>query len=95
MAGAEWLSQGTTDWPAVAGMAVGTLAGAALPGVPLLFLAGTAGFVGSAILAVFVTLMVAKVRAAENRKPLLLSTVQTVLVLLVGVLTGYGAALLL
>lgn len=88
MGGAEMLSEDATDWPAIGAMAIGTLAGAGLPAIPLLF-GGEWWAVG--LIAFALSLVVGEVRHRALGKSWWLCEVQTLAVLIVGGLVGYGA----
>ena len=94
MAGAEMLSEDTAAWTSVTAMGVGTLLGAALPAAPLLLLAGAAGWIAVACTSVAIGCLVGIVRSRVTRRRPLLSIVQTLAVLGIGGLVGYGAGLL-
>lgn len=89
MANAELASEEKTDWPAVGGMAVGTLAGGALPVVPLLLLGGALGWVAVVAVAVAIALIVGRVRCQVNHRPVWNNELTT----LAGLAIGFGLGL--
>ena len=91
MAGAELLSEDSTDWSAIGAMAAGTLLGSALPAVPLLALKGSAAWIAVLVVAVVIGLLVALVRAEITHRSIPKAAAQTLGILTLGGLVGYGA----
>ena len=94
MAGAEMLSEDKTDWSSIVAMGLGTLLGAAIPALPLVALAGAVAWIAVACTSVAIGLLVGVVRSRVTRRAPLISIVQTLAVLGIGGLVGYGAGLL-
>lgn len=88
MAGAEWLAEGETEWPAVGMMAAGTLVGSALPAIPL-FLG--AGWWAVALVALGLSIVVGEVRHRMTGRNWWVCQAQTLGILVLGGLLGYGA----
>ena len=91
MAGGEWLSEGRTDWSAVAAMATGSFLGAALPALPLLLVSGTAAMVVVIIVSLLVAGIVGEVRARATDQSRLSAIGRSLLVLVGGGVVGYAA----
>ena len=94
MGGAEMLSEDKTDWGSIVAMGLGTLLGAAVPALPLLALAGSVAWIAVACTSVAIGCLVGIVRSRVTHRRPLLSIVQTLAVLGIGGLVGYGAGLL-
>lgn len=95
MAGAELLSEDTTDWEAVLAMAAGTVIGAAAPAVPLVFVAGTAGWAAVTVVSIAVAVAVGEVRYRAERRGRTAAYLLTGLVLACGAAIGWLAGALL
>lgn len=91
MAGSELLSEDATDWRAVRAMAIGTLAGSALPAIPLLLLGGIVAWAALVAVSVSIGLAVGVVRARTARIGRARAIGQTLLVLGLGAAVGYTA----
>ena len=91
MGGAEWLSEASTDWHAVETMALGTLIGAGLPGVPLLFCAGNLATLLVVVVSLLVGLAVGETRFRSGRGSRVKSYTCTLAVLVAGAAVGWLA----
>lgn len=91
MAGAEWLSEDRTDWQAVKAMAAGTLLGAALPALPLLFVNGLLAVLLVVVVSLAVGVAVGETRYRAGKTTRLKAYSATVAVLCAGALVGWLA----
>ena len=91
MAGAELLAEDRTDWGAIAAMGAGTLAGSALPAVPLFAAAGTGAWLGVLAVALVLGVLVGVVRARTTGRSLWKAVLQALGVLAAGGAVGYAA----
>lgn len=91
MAGAEWLSEDATDWSAVKAMAAGTLIGAALPSLPLLFTSGLLAVALVVGVSLAVGAAVAETRHRSTKTGRARAYAGTVAVLAAGALVGWLA----
>lgn len=91
MAGAEWLSEDSDNWSAVEAMAAGTLLGAGLPAVPLLFASGFYATLLVILVSLGVGLAVGETRFRSGRSSRWKSYTCTLLVLLTGATVGWLA----
>lgn len=91
MAGAELLSEDTTDWRSIEAMGAGTLLGSALPALPLLIAAGRAAWIAVVLISIVLGLLVGFVRARTCNRPIVKAVLQTLAVLGTGAVVGYGA----
>lgn len=91
MGGAEMLAQDATDWPAVAAMGVGTLAGSAVPALPLLVASGAVAWAVIVAVSLAFGVVVGAVRARTTGRAFAVAAAQTLAVLGAGGLVGYGA----
>jgi uncharacterized membrane protein YfcA len=95
MAGAQYLSEGHTDWRLVYAMGGGTITGAALPGIPLLVIPGQLGWIIAVTLALVVAGVVGEVRSRITHLKRPRAYLSTGIVLGLGVGVGIAAALAL
>lgn len=91
MGGAELLSEEITDWAAVAAIGIGTICGAALPAIPLLFISGVAGWVSVALIAAAVAVVVGEFRHRSTCRHRLNAYLLTATVICVGAGVGWAA----
>lgn len=91
MAGAELLSQDSTDWRAIAAMGTGTLLGSALPALPLLVMSGRLAWLAVVCVSLALGCCVGFVRHRTTGRPVGRSLTQTLAVLAAGGFVGFGA----
>lgn len=91
MAGAELLSETSTDWKSIQTIGGGTLVGAGIPAVPLLFLRGWIGWAAVAVVSMFVAVAVGETRYRSSRRSRKKAYVLTFAVLAAGGIVGWVA----
>jgi VIT1/CCC1 family predicted Fe2+/Mn2+ transporter len=91
MGGAEWLSATRPRAADAVAMGVGTLAGGALPALPLVWLSGSEAWLAISIVALVLAVVVGLVRAHMRRTARPVAIMQTIAVLGAGALVGYAA----